>query len=160
MNQIENVITQIENVNPSFQVKNHYHDLNLMKQKIHKVQIILRSVAYSVMIVLFILIAILKKNDNTHRKSERAILRDNGLTTIEIKKLVATELMIYMLKSAIIALILILVLSFTINRISHIYLATIGFYTFLEILVFSLISIILMYLVTIKKITQLETDKT
>lgn len=157
---VETAKEKLSHMNSSFLVYNRYQDFESMKASIQTIRDMTFIVSIVILIIIFLLMSVIYINYVEGRKFEFSILRANGVTKREIRKLVYLESLSQVIKTFLIALgfaaILTLVTNLLIFRSGMI---SYDLKLVATVAVVSLLSIILPAVITLKFVNKYEPDR-
>lgn len=156
--EINNAITKIKNINPNFKTLNQYQDIQSMKSLIDSIRSTSNYVIDIILLIIFILMAIIQMNGVISRKYEFSVLKANGLTRIEIMKLVLADSLFYIIKIALVSFILTLIFSLVLNTLFAMDVIAIDVGTFIYVFEVSILSILVPTILTLYKVNNYKTD--
>ena len=96
---------KLSRMNSSFLVYNRYQDFESMNASIQSIRDMTFIVSIVILVIIFLLMAVVYMNYVEGRKFEFSILKANGITRKEIRRLVYLESLIQVIKTAVLALV-------------------------------------------------------
>lgn len=101
---VESAKEKLSRMNSSFLVYNRYQDFESMNASIQSIRDMTFIVSIVILVIIFLLMAVVYMNYVEGRKFEFSILKANGITRKEIRRLVYLESLIQVIKTAVLAL--------------------------------------------------------
>ncbi|SET23463.1 ABC transporter ATP-binding protein [Anaerobranca gottschalkii] len=90
-NDVGLVIERVSSINPNFRAVSEYQDIESMNAIVKNTREIGLVIVIVILIIIFLLMSIIHMNHILDRKYEISLLKANGLTKIELTKLVSVE---------------------------------------------------------------------
>lgn len=113
------VMEKVKDINSNFKTLSTYQDIDAMNTLINNIREVATLVVIVILIVIFLLMSIIHMNYTLDRKYEISVLKANGLTRIELLKLILAESARHIVKvtvtSTIISLIVIKIVNLLFN---------------------------------------------
>jgi len=96
---IDSVVEKLKGINPNFSVIKSSQNFEAMKDNVNQIRKSISTMALVIISVVFILMSIIYMLYVDKRKYEIAILKANGLTKIEVNKIIYTESLSHIIKT-------------------------------------------------------------
>lgn len=158
-NVIKEATEKLKSISPNFKIVNKYQDIESMNDNIRRVKGIILTVSFIILLIVFLLMGVLYMNYTAQRRYEIALLKANGLTREETRKIVLTESLLQILKTSILAFIFSIVIALATRILFSIKMIEINIALIGMLVVISFLSIIIPTILTINNINNYNPDK-
>lgn len=158
-NDIKVVKDKVIDINSNFKVLSKYQDLESMNTLLDNTKSVASLVILVVLIIIFLLMSIIHMNYTLERKYEISVLKANGLTRIELIKLIMAESTRHIFKVTIISTIISFILILILNSLFSLSIVEFGFSIVVINMLVSIISIIVPTTISLVVVNRFRPDK-
>ncbi|MTI94368.1 MAG: ATP-binding cassette domain-containing protein [Firmicutes bacterium] len=157
-NQVETIMERVSFVNPNFASVSEYQDIETMNAMITNVREIAFSIVLAVLVIIFLLMSIIHMNYVLGRKYEIAQLKANGLTRLDLLKLIMVESARHIVIVTVLASVVSISLVAAVNLLFSYTMVSVGAGIFAINLLVSLLSVFVPTIISVVVINKYKPD--
>lgn len=158
-NDIQPIMTKIRSINPNFQSVSNYQDVDSMNKMIEATRDTARWITVIILTIIFLLMSIIYLNNTMRRRYEISLLKANGMTQLELFKLVMVESIRHVILVTFISSIISFTLVWIINLVFSFNVIKFSISIIIHNILVSMLSILIPTVIAIVAVNRFKPDK-